>query len=233
MGFKLKNKEYFDTPMTYAGRLDPLAEGLLLVLSGEEIQRKDSYLELQKTYIFDVLWGFATDTGDVLGLVSKKEVSVPTTIEVKKRLSEVVGRFKQKYPVYSSKPINGMPLLEWARSGRLSEIEIPDHEVELFQAEHLTRRSITGEKLLNEIKSKIKSVIGDFRQKEILNKWVELLLRDIDREFVIDQISINVSGGFYVRQFVSDLAEFFDEGATTFHIKRIKVGDFELEDIEE
>ena len=31
-------------PMTYAGRLDPMAEGVLLVLVGEECKNKDKYL---------------------------------------------------------------------------------------------------------------------------------------------------------------------------------------------
>jgi len=55
--------------MTYAGRLDPLAEGLLLVLTGEECKNKEKYLGLDKEYEVDVLFGFATDTYDILGKV--------------------------------------------------------------------------------------------------------------------------------------------------------------------
>lgn len=227
--FKRANPEYFDIPMTYAGRLDPLAEGLLLVLSGGKIQEKEAYLELKKTYIFEILWGFSTDTLDVLGMVSSKEISVPTSIEVKKVLEKSIGKFEQKYPAYSSKPINGLPLLEWARSGKLHEIEIPSHEVEVFDSGHISRRTILGNDLLNNVKLKIKSVIGDFRQKEILNKWVELLVNNMDKEFTIDQVSITASSGFYVRQFVSDLADSFDVMATTFNIKRTQIGDFKVE----
>lgn len=231
MAFKMKNPEYRAIPMTYAGRLDPLAEGLLLVLSGDGIQEKDKYLELKKTYMFEMLWGFSTDTGDVLGVVKSKEASIPTTVEIKRALSESVDKFEQKYPAYSSKTINGVPLLEWARSGRLHEIEIPSHEVEVFEANHISRRTVSGGDLLNEVKSKIKSVVGDFRQKEILNKWVELLVNNMDKELIIDQISVTVSSGFYVRQFVSDFASTFDVTATTFHIKRTEIGDFKVEDI--
>ena len=38
--FKKENPEYQKEKMTYAGRLDPLAEGLLLVLVGEECKNK-------------------------------------------------------------------------------------------------------------------------------------------------------------------------------------------------
>ena len=38
--FRRKNKEYKDVKMTYAGRLDPLVSGLLLVLAGDEVREK-------------------------------------------------------------------------------------------------------------------------------------------------------------------------------------------------
>ena len=38
--FRAKNKIYQDIKMTYAGRLDPMASGILLVVAGEEIKKK-------------------------------------------------------------------------------------------------------------------------------------------------------------------------------------------------
>lgn len=230
MRFKMHNKDFSGVPLTYAGRLDPLAEGLLLVLSGDEIQEKNTYLDLKKGYVFEMLWGLSTDTNDVLGMVTKSESSIPTTIEVKKSLENYVLKFEQKYPAYSSKPVNGLPLLEWARSGKLHEIEIPSHEVEIFNVEHISRRHILGVDLLNEVKSKIKLVVGDFRQKEILNKWIEVLVNDLEKEFTIDQVLVTVSSGFYVRQFISDFADSFDAKAIAFHIKRNHIGDFHVDD---
>ena len=55
-------------PLTYAGRLDPMASGKLLVLIGEECKKREKYDGLDKEYIFEILLGFSTDTGDVLGL---------------------------------------------------------------------------------------------------------------------------------------------------------------------
>src|ERR1035437_1661782 len=69
--FKKDNPEYEKERMTYAGRLDPLAEGLLIVLYGDEIKNKEKYLGLDKEYEVDILFGFATDTYDVLGKVTK------------------------------------------------------------------------------------------------------------------------------------------------------------------
>ena len=71
--FKVENSEYESLPMTYAGRLDPMAEGLLLVLVGEECKKKEDYLYLSKEYEIEVLFGFETDTADVLGKIIKAE----------------------------------------------------------------------------------------------------------------------------------------------------------------
>ena len=70
--FRFKNKKYKDVKMTYAGRLDTLVSGLLLVLTGDTVKEKEKYLKLNKEYEFKILFGFATDTYDVLGKVTKK-----------------------------------------------------------------------------------------------------------------------------------------------------------------
>ncbi len=225
--YKKDHSEYAETPMTYAGRLDPMAEGLLLVLSGDVILEKDKYLDLPKTYEFEILWGFETDTLDMLGLVNDSfSKGVPTQDMISKNLDNFIKKFEQIYPVYSSRPVNGKSLFQWAREGRLSEIDIPKHEVELHETEFLSRRTISKDDLLKDIEHKVGLVQGDFRQQEIMDKWREVLKNCEADEFVIDKIKVVVSSGFYVRQFVSDLAQSFDTKAVTFHIKRTKIGDY-------
>jgi tRNA pseudouridine(55) synthase len=228
--FKSENPEYGDVSMTYAGRLDPMAEGVLLVLSGNEIQNKEKYLDLQKTYTFEILWGFETDTLDLLGLVVKsEELKVPSEEEIKKMLEQSVGKFTQGYPVYSSKPVLGKPLFQWAREGKLAGVKIPSHKVEIFDARYVSRRSVSREELLKSIEQKISLVSGDFRQQEIVEKWQEMLSRPVFGTFTIDTVAVTVSSGFYVRQFVSDIAEKLGALATTFHIRRKAIGEFAVE----
>ena len=258
--FRQSRPELSRVAMTYAGRLDPLAEGLLLVLSGDEVHDKEKYLALPKTYECGVLWGVETDTGDVLGVVAGAssplqgfETRVPdglsgrsalaypaatvskpcsgesqpsqTFLEV--ALKEWRGKFVQKYPAYSSRPVNGKSLFQWAREGRLGEIEIPMHEVELLDAAFVSRRTTSGQELLSKILEKISLVGGDFRQQEIIAKWEEILSAP-QQEYVIDIISLTVSSGFYVRQFVIDMAASLGMSALAFHIKRTRVGDFHI-----
>jgi tRNA pseudouridine(55) synthase len=222
--WKEENPEYKNIPATYAGRLDPMAEGVTIILSGEKVHEKEKYLNLEKEYEFQVLWGVFTDTGDVLGKVSGLDSMVPEQAEIEKHLR--VGVFEQKYPAYSSKPVDGKPLWQWAREGKLNNIKIPTHEVKINSAFFMKREKIKGEELISEITSRINNVKGDFRQKEILKTWKETL-KD-EETYIVDKIRINVSSGFYVRQFVMDLADLLKTKATTFHIKRLRIGSFAI-----
>lgn len=69
-----------DEKATYAGRLDPMAEGVLLVLVGDGVYEKDEYLKLSKEYEVDVLIGVSSDTGDILGIV--EEINNLSTLSV-------------------------------------------------------------------------------------------------------------------------------------------------------
>lgn len=222
------NPEFDFLAMTYAGRLDPMAEGILLVLSDNELYNKEKYLDLEKEYEFEVLWGFETDTLDLLGLVVKNSLknNSPEIDEIEKKLKESFGKFEQTYPLYSSRPVGGKSLFEWAREGKSHEIQIPKHEVDVFEAKYVERKFISKEELEEEIKRKVGLVKGDFRQKETLEKWHEVLSKIEENKFAVDKINIKVSSGFYVRQFVSDLANSFGTVALAFSIKRTKIGDY-------
>lgn len=216
-------------PITYAGRLDPLAEGLLVLLVGEEVKKKEKYLELPKTYEFEVLWGVETDSLDLLGLVvesskSKVESKIPDTEEIYKYLEKSVGKFEQMYPAYSSRPVGGKPLFEWAREGKINEVDIPKHEVEVNDAKFLGREEVSKEILKRQVLEKVSLVKGDFRQENILTEWINFFEKSSE-VFFVDKLEFTVSSGFYVRQFVSDMARSLGVKATAFSIKRTKVGD--------
>lgn len=215
--------------MTYAGRLDPMAEGLLVVLSGNKVYEKENYINLPKTYEFEILWEFDTDTQDILGMVTGDDLSLfPTVDHIEKEIENLAGKFMQKYPAYSSQPVNGKSLIQWAREGKIGEVVIPSHEVEIFDAKYISRRFENGRNLLNIISSRIGLVTGDFRQEKILAEWKKVLENNENKDYAIDLLSVNVSGGFYVRQFVSDLAKKMNLKATTYHILRKSVGDYHV-----
>jgi tRNA pseudouridine55 synthase len=221
--FRIENPEYKNEKMTYAGRLDPLAEGLLLVLTGEECKNKEKYLGLDKTYEVDVLFGFATDTYDLLGkVIGAEKDHLEARLPSEEILKLFVGKFNQKYPAYSSKFFNK------ARSGELTKDEITEKEVEIKSIELLGERMISKNDLEKYIIESIGLVKGDFRQEEILKEWKNVLRRTVLRKFVVISIRIDCTSGTYMRALANSIGEKVGIPALVLNIKRIKIGGFEI-----
>ncbi|HAE36305.1 MAG: tRNA pseudouridine synthase [Candidatus Nomurabacteria bacterium GW2011_GWF2_35_66] len=213
-------------PMTYAGRLDPLAEGVLLILVGDECHKKDEYLNLEKVYEVDVLFGFSTDTYDVMGKIVEQGISTPGVDILNNSLKNFIGKIKQAYPPYSSRPVNGKPLFMWAREGKLDEIDIPTHDVFIENIEIIGQSEISGKSLLSKIKEDVARVKGDFRQEEIISLW-EMELKNKDEEkFNIIKLRISCGSGVYVRGLAHAIGKKLDTPALALKIIRTKIGEY-------
>lgn len=236
-----KNKEYKNTKMTYAGRLDPMASGLLLILLGEETKNKEKYLALDKEYLFEVLFGFSTDTYDILGKVTKvsKQETTKNNIrhgvylklklekKIKENLKIFLGESIQKYPMYSSKTVLGKPLFTYAREGE--EVEIPKKKIFIKKLQLDNIKEINNKKLYSKIEKRIKKVQGDFRQKEILKIWKNnLILSKKSSTFYVASFKIKCSSGTYVRSLANSLGNMIQIPALAFSIKRTKIGKYML-----
>jgi len=77
--YRGKHPELTGVSMAYAGRLDPMASGKLLVLLGEECKNQAAYHGLDKEYGFSVLLGIGSDSHDVLGRL-RIDPSLQTTL---------------------------------------------------------------------------------------------------------------------------------------------------------
>lgn len=240
--FRNTHKAYKDMKMTYAGRLDPMASGLLLVLAGEETKQKEKYLGLDKEYEFEVLFGFATDTYDILGKVIHSHIlenfgMLELKKNIKQNLKFFKGKIKQKYPMYSSKTVNGKQLWQYGREGE--EVKIPEREVEVKSLKFLKLKSITGKKLLSDIEKRIKKVNGpastreglpmrggDFRQEEILKLWRKELKKEESKTFFLGGFKMKCSSGTYVRTIANTLGDRIGIPALAYSIKRTKIGKY-------
>jgi len=232
-----KSKHRLDPSITvsYAGRLDPMAEGVLLLLVGDANKKRREYEHLPKEYEVTVLVGFATDTGDLMGKLIMSNDQLRITNK-RKQLGEVISSFvglvEQRYPCYSSAKVQGKPLYWWARQGRLNEIEMPTHMVQIDKIILISEDDeITNETLLQYIVASVGNVKGDFRQDEIIAKWQETLETD-DNSIIhsIFTLRITCGSGTYMRQLVADIGEKLNIPLVAIKIKRTKVGEYKLED---
>ena len=228
--YVVSNPLYKGVKMTYAGRLDPMAEGVLVILSGEKNKEREAYTGLSKDYEFEFILGVETDTYDLLGkITSTKGPGSVSKEQVASALSKYTGTFEQFYPAYSSKVVDGKQLFEYARTGNIGKIVLPKHSVTVMDINLESVRNVSREDFWKSTKTAIDSVKGDFRQKDILSLWEKYMTTSPDN-FTVYKARVSCGSGFYVRQLVSDIGNVLGTGAVTCRILRTRVGDFKLED---
>ncbi len=231
--FKAKNPEYQNTPITYAGRLDPMAEGLLILLCGTAIQNKKEYMNLDKVYQAKIILGVQTDSYDILGLVQtstdpKKIINFVNNLTkevIEKALQKFSGNISLPLPAYSSPTVKGKALFDWAKDGQIEDIEIPEKQSTVYEISLDKMEGLSSAEVLKYILNTVPLVKGDFRQQQTLNRWQEAQLPET---LTCIDITVHCSSGTYIRSITNELGNKLGCGATLLSLKRIKVGDFKL-----
>lgn len=218
--------------LSYAGRLDPMAAGKLLVLEGEENDQRSEFLGLDKTYEFSILFGASTDTFDLLGLVDEvtKSNHLPLTVnKIKETLRSFVGDWNMKYPPYSAKTVEVdgkmTPLWQIARAGRIKDIQLPTKEVSIYEADCSDVREVDRSYIIDYIIDYITKVSGDFRQEAIIKRWKEVLL-DADQPLQLASCQVSGSAGLYVRRLAYEVGRQLTVPSLAFSITRTKIGNY-------
>ncbi len=228
--------EYAYEVLSYAGRLDPMAEGVLVTLVGSANKSREAYLGVDKEYTLDVLFGFSTDTYDVLGRVMEPYDSsmVVDTFPITKKtieraINEFRGRVSQEYPPFSSKTIDGKPLFELARSGLTHTIVLPRKSVIIYDISVDIVYKLKESQFLSYIETNVGKMNGDFRQEEIIRIWKKHLNNNGTYEFPCATIKIVCSSGTYVRSIANELGRGLGVPALALHILRTRAGEYSSE----
>jgi tRNA pseudouridine55 synthase len=108
----------------HGGTLDPLATGLLVLLTGRGTRLSDRIMGSDKTYEGIMRLGIATDSQDADGVVlEEKPWDHVTDDAVAREMASRVGDQMQIPPMVSAIKKNGVPLYKLARKGETIERE--------------------------------------------------------------------------------------------------------------
>ncbi len=230
--FRAGQPELAQTSLTYAGRLDPMASGELLILIGDECKKRAAYDALDKEYVFDILFGFESDTGDILGLAQGGASPVDvSSADIERVLPSLVGTLALPYPAYSSKTVDGTPLFVHARQGTLRDVVRPEVTTRIYALalESLSKRNV------HEIRRDIERRLGllcvdetsenpykDFRRDSVQSAWRSLLSGD--EEYVVARIRATVSSGTYMRSLAPLIAKRLGATGLAYSIERTRIG---------
>ncbi len=232
-----QDSTYANLPLAYAGRLDPLASGKLLVLIGEECKKQDSYHTLDKVYEFSILFGVNSDTGDVMGRLNKPpyKQTIIAAQTIKSALTAYQGNVSLPFPVFSARTVDGKPLHTWAMEGRLNEITIPTqhsyiYRLKLDKVETKMRTAIYDQALkkinsIPPVTEERKALGNDFRRSDIRADWEVFKNQGAAADrFTIAHCTAIVSSGTYIRSLAEAIGKDLDLPALAYHIHRPMLG---------
>lgn len=115
-------KLYGTKQVGHTGTLDPLAEGVLVLMVGRAVKASEFLMSDTKEYVAKMRLGITTDTEDVTGTVTSEfSGEMPSRDNVEATVSSFTGEIMQVPPMYSALKVGGKKLLDLARQGK--EIE--------------------------------------------------------------------------------------------------------------
>ena len=116
----------------HAGTLDPMAEGLMVVMINDATKFSGDLMKKDKEYYVEMELGYKTDTYDSEGKVIeeyKSEIELSDS-QIIRTIHSFKGRIKQVPPMYSAIKVEGQKLYNLARKG--IEIERMPRDVEIM-----------------------------------------------------------------------------------------------------
>jgi tRNA pseudouridine55 synthase len=121
----------------HLGTLDPLATGVLPLVTGNLTRLAQFYTASEKTYEGTIRFGFATDTYDAEG----EPTTTPQAVTLSREAIEAVaarfrGVIEQTPPAFSAKKIKGVPAYKLARQQK--EVILQPVQVEIKEFEILS-----------------------------------------------------------------------------------------------
>ena len=109
----------------HAGTLDPLAQGLLIILIGRSATKQQAvFMAGEKEYQAKIRLGATSDTDDAEGVIEQVKSGVePSEAEVEAVLSAFSGEIEQVPPAYSAIKLRGKKAYELAREGKQPKLK--------------------------------------------------------------------------------------------------------------
>ena len=162
---KLNNQFGRKIKVGHTGTLDPIATGLLILLTGKMTKQADTFLKKDKVYIAEATLGATSNTYDAEGEITKLKAEPPLALaEIESVCQTSVGKILQTPPIFSAIKVDGKRAYDLARAGK--DIKLKAREVEIYSLEIL---DYTWPKLKFKVHvssgTYIRSLINDIGQK--------------------------------------------------------------------
>jgi len=212
---KLK-KELNVKKIAYTARLDPMARGVVPILINDQCKQLDIMTKKNKIYSVKIIVGISTDSDDILGIIGNIDQNISYKKVIKDKLKQIYGllpmQLHQKYHYYSTKQLIAR---------RRNDSTQYYNDVCLYDLDIIYEGKIPKNVFIDYVINIINKVDNrcDFRQNEITSMWDIYREKINDVEFI--EVELDVSNGFFVRQFINDICKDIGIPLMCFQITRI------------
>jgi tRNA pseudouridine(55) synthase len=222
----------------FTGRLDPLAQGVMILLTDDDVKSVSNYLSSDKVYSFKLILGISTISHDPMSEIKDiKDMSYFLSlykVDIEKYLVEFKKNYlKQEFPLVSSKTVfhNGIrkPLWWFYKNGvKREEIVLPIKDIKIYDYEIKGINYINSVDMFNSFIERIELIKDEKIKSDLITeKWIEMyndmIIKYPDNKFIQIDLKMKVSSGFYIRKFCEDFGEYIGVPALAFDITRDKV----------
>lgn len=171
----------------HLGTLDPMATGVLPLVTGRMTRLAQFYTASEKAYEGTMRLGLATDTYDCDGEPNGAQKEVHVTLEeLRETVAGFVGRIQQLPPPFSAKKIQGVPAYKLARKKKDVELEPVEVDIKDFVVSSLNG-DIAEFACRVSSGTYVRSLAHELGQKLRIGAHLASLRRTVVGEFVIEQ----------------------------------------------
>ena len=128
----------------HLGTLDPMATGLLALVTGKATRLAQFYVKRDKTYLAEITTGMISDTYDAEGDVVAIAGDLPSNAAITSTLEHFTGRFWQTPPPVSAKKIGGVPAYKLARKQVAVELKPVEVEVKRLEVRSIAQGKVSA-----------------------------------------------------------------------------------------
>ena len=128
----------------HLGTLDPMATGLLVLVTGTATRLAQFYGKTDKTYLAEMTVGKVSDTYDAEGQITEIAGELPPDAAIADALQNFQGRFWQTPPPVSAKKVAGIPAYKLARKQVPVELKPVEVEVKRLEIRSVAQGKITA-----------------------------------------------------------------------------------------
>lgn len=222
--------------IAFAGRLDPMAYGNVIILRDNYKKRQTDFMNCKKEYTVKMVFGFTSDTLDILSSnlnYTKPNISnenIDTYILKIKNIinKKYIGDQLQNFPIFSSKTVkkNGKMEPMWKVYKEdphfFTDFNIPNKKIYIDKLNIMNYEFLDSDyaksQFINDLE-KISDTNTGLSKMEAIDFFKNL---DIREQICILNLNIIGSSGTYVRQLIHDISNDIQIPALSWRIYRTK-----------